>query len=161
MTPRVFLSIVIATLSLAAPPAASAAAAPTRPEYVERLERICKPGAEATRQAVRGVRADVKAERLGIAASKFARAHRIFAHTVKEISVVQRPAEDARTLARWYARLGREELYLEGIAETLRASNIPGFQRVSAQFCREGNRANNVIGSFGFNYCSFQPSRFV
>jgi hypothetical protein len=134
--------------------------APTRPEYVVRLEGICKPGSEATQRAVLGVRRDVRSERLSLAGTKFARAKQIFTRTVRAISTVPRPPADARTLARWFAHLSREEVYLGRIATALQASNVARFQRVSAQFIHEGNRANNVVVSFGFNYCSFKPSRF-
>ena len=137
-----------------------AADGPSRPEYVDSLELICKPGAEATRLAVRGVRADVRSERLGQAAAKFARAKRIFARTVRRIGAVPRPEEDRETLARWFSALDREKFYLGRMIATLRKEDVPGFQRVTAKFIHEGNRANNVVVSFEFDYCSFRPSRF-
>jgi hypothetical protein len=132
----------------------------TREEYVARLERICKPGSDATERAVRGVRADIRHERLAVAGRKFARAKRIFAGTVRSITTVPRPAADRDTLKRWFAALGREELYLGQMVKTLLADDVAGFQRVSARFIHEGNRANNAVVSFGFDYCSFKPTRF-
>jgi hypothetical protein len=152
------LALGLAAISAAA--TAFAAEAPTRAEYVARLERICKPGSEATQRAVRGVRADVHAERLRLAATKFANAKRIFARTVSAIAPVPRPGADRATLARWFAALGRETVYLGRTAAALRTEDIARFQRVSADFIHEGNKANNVVVSFGFNYCDFKPSRF-
>lgn len=154
--------LLIAAAATAAPAAvvAETAEAPTRAEYVERLERICKPGSEATQRAVSGMRADIRAERLRVAAAKFARAKRIFAGTVSSISAVPRPAEDRDTLARWFAALGKEEVYLGKMVSALRAEDVARFQRVSADFIHQGNKANNVVVSFGFNYCAFKPSRF-
>ena len=159
---RRLCALLIAVVALAASPAlgAEAAEAPTRAEYVAQLERICKPRSEATQRAVRGMRADVRAERLRVAAGKFARAQRIFAGTVAAISRVPRPAEDKDTLARWFEALALEEVYLGRIVASLRAENVASFQRVSADFIHQGNRANNIVVSFGFNYCSFKPSRF-
>jgi hypothetical protein len=139
---------------------ASAAEEPTRTEYVTHLEQICKPGSEATERAVKGVRADVRAERLKVAGGKFAKAQRIFAGTVRSISVVPRPAADGAVLSRWFAALKREETYLGQMVTTLRAEDVAGFERVSARFIHEGNKANNAVVSFGFNYCAFKPSRF-
>jgi len=133
---------------------------PTRTEYVSTLEKICKPGSDATERAVRGVRADVRAERLAVAGGKFARAERIFESTVRSISVVPRPPADRATLGRWFAALKREEVYLGQMVKVLRANDVAGFERVSARFIHEGNKANNAVVSFGFNYCSFKPSRF-
>jgi hypothetical protein len=146
--------------ALAITPIVSAAAEVSRPEYVAELEQICKPGSEATQRAVRGMRADVRSERLRLAATKFTKAKRIFAHTVGAISTVPRPGADRATLARWFAALGRETVYLGRTADALRAEDVARFQRVSAEFIHEGNRANNAVVSFGFNYCSFKPSRF-
>ena len=145
--------------ALLLPPAAGAAPL-TRAEYVSQLEAICKPHSEATQRAVRGFRSDVRHERLRLAASKFAKAKRIFARTVELISPVPRPAADRPTLSRWFTDLGRETTYLGRTAAALRAEDVARFQRVSAQFIHEGNKANNVVVSFGFNYCSFKPSRF-
>ncbi len=154
----VVAAIVLVAVSVAA--AASAEGEPTRTEYVARLEQICKPGSDATERAVHGVRADVRAERLAVAAGKFARAERIFKNTVRSISVVPRPAADRATLSRWFTALGREEVYLGQMVKVLRADDVAGFERVSARFIHEGNRANNAVVSFGFNYCSFKPTRF-
>lgn len=139
---------------------ASAAEEPTRTEYVAQLEQLCKPGSDATARAVRGMRGDVHAERFAVAAGKFARAQRIFGKTVSSISTVPRPVADAATLKRWFAALGKEEVYLGQIVKALRADDLAKFERVSGDFIHEGNRANNAVVSFGFNYCAFKPARF-
>lgn len=139
---------------------AAAAEAPTRTQYVAELERICEPGSKATQRVVHGVRADVRSERFRVAGTKFAKAKRIFAHTVRAISTVPRPPADAKTLVRWFTYLNLEKVYLGRIAANLRAEKIPRFQRALTDFVHQGNRANNAVISFGFNYCRFKPSRF-
>lgn len=161
MKPTRLLTLLAAlalALTLVAP--VLAAEEPTRAEYVAQLEQICKPRSEATARVVHGVRADVRAERLAAAATKFAKAKRIFGATVDAISTVPRPAPDRPTLKRWFSALGREELYLGQMVTVLRHDSVSGFQRVSAKFIQEGNRANNAVVSFGFSYCSFKPTRF-
>jgi hypothetical protein len=153
-------ALVLSALVLSVPATVSAAAEPTRPEYVAQLEKICKPGSEATERAVRGMRSDVRSERLQLAASKFAKAERIFAGTVSSISKMPRPGADTATLARWFDALGREIDYLGRTAAALRAEEIPRFQRVSGRFFQEGSKANNIVVSFGFNYCNFKSSRY-
>jgi hypothetical protein len=154
-------AIALALCLLAAAPAAvSAAVEATRPEYVAQLEKICKPGSEATQRAVSGMRSDIRAEKLQLAATKFAKARRIFAGTVSAISTVPRPVGDRSTLSRWFAALDRETDYLGRTATALRAEDIPRFQRVSGRFFQEGSKANNVVVSFGFNYCNFKSSRY-
>lgn len=141
--------------------ASSAGAETTRSEYIARLEQICKPDSEATQRAVRGTRADVRSERFRQAASKVAQAGRIFTSTVRSISTVPRPEADRTTLARWFDALKGESAALGRTAAALRAEDLARFQRVWADFIHEGNKANNVVVSFGFNYCAFKPSRFT
>lgn len=159
---RGLVALSLAVVALAAPAVlgAETADAPTRSEYVVQLEKICKPKSEATQRAVRGVRGDVRAERLRVAATKFARAKRIFARTISSISVVPRPVGDRRTLARWFGALAKEQVYLGLIVSSLRAEDVARFQRASADFIHHGNKANNIVVSFGFNHCAFRPSRF-
>lgn len=147
-------------LALTATAAVSAAAEVSRPEYVAQLEKICKPGSEATQRAVRGMRSDIRSERFHVAAGKFSKAKRIFDGTVSSISSVPRPKDDKPTLSRWFAALRRESKLLGQTAAALRSENIPLFQRVSGRFFREGSRANNIVVSFGFNYCNFKSSRY-
>jgi hypothetical protein len=157
---RLLGAILGAALLLAPTATVSAATELSRPEYVAQLEKICKPGSEATQRAVRGMRSDIRSERLRLAAAKFSKAKLIFDHTVSSISAVPRPKDDRATLSRWFAALGRETDYLGRTIAALRAEDIPLFQRLSGRFFQEGSKANNIVVSFGFNYCDFKSSRY-
>jgi hypothetical protein len=157
--PRRFAAATLIAVVCAAA-TASAAAAPTRAEYVDRLEAVCKPDAEATQAAMKGARADISAERLDAAAVKFARATSIFGATLSEIVAVPRPAADAAKLATWFTYLSRQRSYLGQITAQLRAGNAIKSQRLTARFIHSGNLANNVVLAFGFNSCSFKFSRY-
>ena len=139
---------------------AGAAEAPTRDEYVTRLETACKPDAEATQRAMKGARSDIGAERLAVAAGKFAKATSIFGSTVREISAAPRPPADAAKLSKWFGYLKNQESYLKQITAQLRADHAIKAQRLTARFIHNGNLANNVVLAFGFDYCSFRFSRF-
>jgi len=139
---------------------ASAAEAPTRDEYVERLETICKPDALATQRAMKGARGDVRKERFKAAAGKFAKATSIFGGTVKRIGAVPRPSADTSRLGKWFTYLNRQEDYLGQITSALRAEQGIRAQRLTARFIHNGNLANNVVLAFGFDYCSFKFSRY-
>jgi hypothetical protein len=156
---RTILAALALTLGVVA--IAHAAEPPSRSEYVTRLEQICKPRSETTERVVRGTPSDVRSERLRRAAEKVAKAQGIFAGTVSMISKVERPAAYDATLSRWFAALQRETSALGRTADALRAEDVARFQRVWADFIHEGNKANNVVVSFGFNYCNFRPSRFT
>lgn len=139
---------------------ALAADAPTREEYVVRLERDCKPGAEATQRAMKGARADIRAERLALAAGKFGEATKIFGGTVRQIAAVPRPPADTAKLSKWFGYLKRQDSYLRQITAQLRADRAIPAQRLTARFIHNGNLANNVVLAFGFDHCSFKFSRY-
>lgn len=141
-------------------PAAPAAEAPTRDEYVERLEAICKPDNEATQRAMKGARADIQAERIALAAGKFARATAIFTGTVRAMTPVPRPSADTAKLGKWFAYLSEQEGYLKGVTAQLRADRVIKAQRLIARFIHSGNLANSVILPFGFDACEFKFSRY-
>lgn len=147
-------------VALVAAATATAAEAPTRDEYVEQLEKVCKPDAEATQRVMKGARADVRAERLKAAARKFARATTIFGGTVKEISTATRPEADRARLSKWFTYLNRQTSYLGQITTQLRQEHAIKAQRLTARFIHNGNLANNVVLAFGFNWCSFKFSRY-
>jgi hypothetical protein len=155
---RITLFVFVCLLCFAA--AALAAEAPSRAEYVTRLESICRPGAEATEKVMRGARADLQQERLPVAAGKFARASSIFAATIREISAIPRPPADGTRLKKWFIYLKRQESYLQQITVQLRAGHAVKAQRLTARFIHNGNLANNVVLAFGFDYCSFKFSRY-
>jgi hypothetical protein len=159
------LRIAVATTALAAAivlsaPALAATPKAERAEYVQRLESICKPGVEATQRAVRGVRPDIRAERLAVAAGKLARAARIFDRTVRGIAAVQRPPVDGAQLAKWFRYLRLQESYLSRAASALHEERIARYQHNAVRFVHNGNLANDVVIAYGFNYCRFKFSRF-
>jgi len=148
----------LAALGLAI--SAHAASLGERRAYVERLEAICKPGVEATQRAVKGVKSDVQAERLAVAAAKLGKAAQIFGGTVERISAVPRPGSETTQLAKWFDYLQLQESYLGKAGAALRSERIPSYQRNIVRFAHNGNKANDVVIAYGFNYCLFNFRRF-
>jgi hypothetical protein len=134
---------------------------PSRAEYVDRLESMCKPRAEATQKAMDGARQDVRQpKRIPIAARKFDQAASIFGGTIEKISDVSQPPDDTGKLAEWFSYLDRQQDYLEEIATQLHKGKTIKAQRLTARFIHNGNLSNNVVLAFGFDYCSFKFSRY-
>ena len=118
---RLVAAASLAVLALSA--LAGADAAPDRAEYVSRLESVCKPGVEDTQRAVRGVRSDIRRERLAVAARKLSSAGRIFDGTVRSDLRRAAPPADAAQLAKWFGYLRLQESYLrQGRRGAARAS---------------------------------------
>ncbi len=153
--------VAVATLAALALAAYARADSPSeRQAYVERLEAVCKPGVEATQRAVKGVKSDVQAERLAVAAAKLGKAAHIFGGTVGSISAAPRPPADATQLEKWFSYLRLQESYLASAGAALRAERIPSYQRNIVRFAHNGNKANDVVIAYGFNYCLFNFRRF-
>jgi hypothetical protein len=155
--------VIAAAIFLLAPSAAALGAeeALTRDEYVNRLEAMCKPRAEATQVAMKGVRKDVRyPDRLRIAVGKFAKGAKIFGGTIDKIFEVPQPAADVGRLKEWFTYLNRQEQYLLEITDQLRMSHTIRAQRLTSRFIHNGNLANNVTLAFGFDFCSFKFSRY-
>jgi hypothetical protein len=157
---RVAAMLLVMALLSAASASAAVAEAPMRDEYVAQLEVICKPDAEATQQAMKGARADVRAERLAAAAAKFARASSIFGSTLRRIVPVPRPPADSAKLDKWFGYLKNQQSYLGQITAKLRADQAIKAQRLISRFIHNGNLANNTVLAFGFDSCSFKFSRY-
>ena len=136
------------------------AGAPTRSEYVNRLEIICKPGALATQKVMKGARSDIRKERLEAAAEKFDKADAIFSGTLRRIKSVERPEADRVRLKKWFSYLQSQADYLGQIAVQLKDDHVIKSQRLITRFIHNGRLANNVVLAFGFDYCSFKFSRY-
>jgi hypothetical protein len=156
---RFVIALVLTSLAVSVG-SALADEGPTREEYVSQLEGVCKPDAEATQRAMKGARSDIQAERIAVAAGKFAKATRIFGSTLDDIAPVPRPSADTKKLARWFVDLRKQESYLAQITSQLKSGHGIQAQRLIARFIHAGNLANNVVLAFGFNYCSFKFSRY-
>jgi hypothetical protein len=153
-------AVVLGMALLIAAANAAAADAPTRDEYVAQLESVCRPNADATQKAMKGARADIKAEQLKVASGKFAKATAIFVDSLAAIEAAAPPAGDEAKLAKWIGYLQMQLSYLKQITTQLRADHAVPAQRLIARFIHNGNLANNTVLAFGFDYCSFKFSRF-
>ena len=155
------LGIVLFTVALCISPSAGAVeGVPSRAEYVEAVEPICKQGTEASERILGGVREKVKAGRLRPAGGQFIRAADAFGKTVERLTAVPRPLEDEGRLLRWLS-------LLEVVGENLRkiGVDLKKERRVRANHDairaeRSGNAANNAGFAFQFRDCRLRSSMF-
>ena len=155
---RLVAAASLAVLLLSAP-AGAELAGPRRIRLPPRVDLQARASKRPSERCG-GVRSDIKAERLSVAARKLASAARIFDGTVGEITPVPRPPLDATQLAKWFGYLRLQEYYLAKAAAALRAERIVQYQHNAVRFVHTGNLANDVVIAFGFDYCRFKFSRF-
>jgi hypothetical protein len=137
---------------------------PTRPQYVEQVEPICKANTEANMRILKNVQTKARsrdAARMKEAGAQFIRASAVFGKALGRIAAVSRPPQDDARLVRWFTQLGvvREKLRKLGVA--LREGDEIKAAHEQIRVERASNAANNVGFVFEFHYCRLTKSRFV
>jgi len=150
-----------ASVALAGSIGESVASEPTRPEYVATAEPICKANTVANRNILRGTRDDVREAKLKRAGGKFQRAARALDKAIQSLERLPRPPEDGTILARWFDQLNGEADLLDHVAKQLVASRTADLGRYVLEMRHTANKANNVVLTFGFEYCLLQPARYL
>ena len=147
-------------LTLAAAVPLAGAAELTRPEYVTRVEPICKHNTEANKRIFQGATEQVKSGQLKAASTHFTRAVAAFNKTIAQLKAVPQPVADEAKLAKWLSYLATESSYLGRIGKALAHEDKGKAQTLSVRLNRNSNLANNTVLAFGFDYCKIDPARF-
>jgi hypothetical protein len=158
---RVALVTLCGVALLAPAVSAAVAAEPTRDGYKEAVEPICKANTEANERILAGVKAEVRAGKLGPAAARFTKAAAALKQTIAELQKVPAPAADSARLSRWLGKVSDEAGYFEAVARKLRAGDKAGAEHLVVKLTNEAAAANNVVISFEFEYCRLEPARFT
>lgn len=133
---------------------------PTRAEYVESLEPICKTNVLANRQIFKGAKAEVRAGELKKASRHFFRAATAFAKTIRQMEAAPRPSADEAKLTKWFGVLREVKILIQKIGRALSADQKHKAESYSVDLNRNSTLANNSVLGFGFDYCRIDPSRF-
>lgn len=158
-TIAVMALFVLAVHAVLAPVAMSADL--SRAEYVEQSEPICKANTVANRDILGGTREDIRDGKLKRAGGKFQRAARALNRTIQSLEGLERPSADETILARWFDQLNDEADLLDRVAKQLKANKTADLGRFILEMRHTANKANNVVLTFGFEYCLLQPARYL
>jgi hypothetical protein len=148
-----------AAILIAAAPAAGAEV--TRASYTEAVEPICKANTEANEKILKGVRAEVKADKLKPAARQFTKAAAALAKTRSQLAVVPRPPADTAKLSKWLGYVKTETSLFEATARKLKAGDKFRAESMVVRLTHTATLANDQTLGFEFQYCRFEPSRFT
>lgn len=133
----------------------------TRTQYVEQGEPICKANTSANRSILKGIRDDVREGKLKLAGGKFSRAARALQQTIQRLEQIPRPSADESLLPRWFTHLNGEVELLEKVAGRLRKGSHVDLGRYVLELRHNANSTNNVVLTFGFDYCLIQTARYI
>jgi hypothetical protein len=151
----------VVALLVAVPAALAAEGEITRPEYVERVEPICKQNSDANSRILKGVKDQVKQDKLVPAGKRFIRASSALGVAVGKISAVPQPSADEAKLTTWIGYLEQEQTFLQKIGKALKSRDKFHAQKLAVELNKNNNRANNTVISFNFKECRIDSSRFL
>lgn len=156
---KLLLSLVaIAALLLAAVPSLAAEATPDT--YRAEAEPICKKNAEANATILKGVRANVKAEKLKKASRQLLAAAKALKGTREQLLKVPKPTEDAARLTKWLAGVKTEAELLEAAGRKLGKGEKNAALKMVVRLESNAKKTNNLVLDYEFRYCRFQSSKF-
>ncbi len=158
--PNLALAVAVALLVIV-PAAFAAEGELTRDEYVAKVEPICKSNAQANSRILKGVKEQVKQDKLVPAGKRFIQAASALGTTVGKIAAVPQPSADAAKLTKWIGYLEKEQTYLQQIGQKLKAKDKYHAEKLAGELNRNNNKANNTVISFNFHECRIDSSRFL
>jgi hypothetical protein len=130
-------------------------------EYKASVEPICKQNTKTSSTILKGVKNQVKQEKLVPAGKRFIRASTALGRAVAQIAAQPRPSEQEVKLEKWIGYLKQEKILLGKIGQALKAKNKFKAQQYAVKLNRNNNRANNTVISFGFDHCRIDSSKFL
>jgi hypothetical protein len=153
-------ALLVLAATLVAATAAWAEEAPTREEYVAKVDPICQKNTESNKRILDGASQKVNSGKLKQAGAQFTRASAAFGKSVKEIVAVPRPPADSPRLEKWFGFLKIVQTNLGKVGKALKEGNKVKAVHEKIRAERSSNAANNVSFVFGFKYCHLQASEF-
>ena len=151
----------IVALTLLAGASLAQATEVTRASYTEAVEPICKVNTEANEKILKGVKAEVKANKLKPASRQFAKAAAALSKSYAQLAAVPQPPADTAKLAKWLSYVKAETTLFQATAAKLKAGNKTAAEANVVRLTHTANLANDQVLGFEFEYCRFEPSRFT
>jgi hypothetical protein len=138
---------------------AAFAAEVSRDEYKDAAEPICKASAKANEGILAGVRKEVQKGQLKTAATKFAKASKEQAQTLRKLEALPRPSADEARLTKWFSYLKIEAELFATAGKKLKAGDKPGAEHIFGKLTQNINKANLQVLPFSFNYCKLNAAK--
>ncbi len=139
----------------------AAAEGPTRDEYRDAVEPICKVNTKANERILSGVRKQVQENKLKAAGAKFAQASTALKKARRELVGVPQPSADLQRLKKWLDYVKTEADLFGQTAKKLKAEDRRGANQMVIKLTQTANRANAQVLPFDFVYCRLEPARFT
>jgi hypothetical protein len=156
---KLVLSFAAMAVLFAAVPALAAEITPD--DYKAQVEPICKSNTQANEKILKGVRENVKNGKLSRASKQLLAAAKALKKTRAELLQVPMPSADAARLTKWLAGVKTEVSLLEGAGRKLAKGEKNGASRMVIRLKSNATKTNNLVLSYEFRYCKFEPQKFI
>jgi hypothetical protein len=156
---KLVLSLAAIAVLLAAVPALAAEVTPD--EYKAQVEPICKANTQANEKILKGVRENVKKGDLGKASKQLLDAAKALKKTRGELLQVPTPSADAARLTKWLGGVKTEVDLLEAAGRKLAKGEKNGASQMVIRLKSNAMKTNNLVLSYEFHYCKFEPQKFI
>jgi hypothetical protein len=160
------LTAAVSVVAIALLPAAVASAeeGPTRAQYVEQVDPICKANTDANKRILKNVKTKARSKSpatMKEAGAQFIHASSAFGAAEKKIAAVPRPPADDARLLKWFTYLDTVKANLRNLGKALKEGQtiLAAHERIRVE--RAANAANNVSFVFEFSYCHLSASTFT
>jgi hypothetical protein len=152
-------SLAAIAVLFAAVPALAAEVTPG--DYKAQVEPICKANTQANEKILKGVRENVKKGKLSKASRQLYAAAKALKKTRAELLQVPAPAADAARLTKWLDGVKTEINLLEAAGKKLAKGEKNGASKMVIRLRSNAMKTNNLVLSYEFHYCRFEPQKFI
>jgi hypothetical protein len=152
-------SLAAVAVLFAAVPALAAEVTPD--DYKAQVEPICKANTQANEKILKGVRENVKTGKLSKASQQLFAAAKALKKTRGELLQVPAPAADAARLTKWLGGVKTEIDLLEAAGKKLAQGEKNGASKMVIRLRSNAMKTNNLVLSYEFHYCKFEPQKFI
>jgi hypothetical protein len=158
------IAVLTAAAMLLIAASAQAEEVPSRAEYVEQVEPICKANTDANKRILKNVKTKARSkspQAVREAGAQFIQAASAFSAAEKKIAAVPRPPADDARLLKWFKHLSIVAAKLRMLGKALKADEkiLAAHEQIRVE--RASNAANNVSFIFEFHYCHLSASNFT
>jgi len=156
---KLMLSLAAIAVLFAAVPALAAEVTPD--DYKAQVEPICKANTQANEKILKGARENVKTGKLSKASQQLSAAAKALKKTRGELLQIPTPAADAARLTKWLGGVKTEIDLLEAAGKKLAKGEKNGAGKMVIRLRSNAMKTNNLVLSYEFHYCEFEPQKFI
>ena len=127
---------------------------PTRAEYVQQAEKICKARTAKMNKKTNAANAALKKGDTKRGGSLIISSSGIFGKAVRNLGQIVKPKDDKKVLKRWLASLKVDVGNLADLGQIIKKKGVgKAARKALAEASDHAEKTNKIVKKFGFSYC--------